>query len=133
MQGAAQVGGGGKACLPGTPARRAAAWRASLGCPAWSPRPAFPAGLGPVLQRENLALVLEGAGTDVHQVYRVVACTPKKELREVGSLIVLATGLGGGGVLSSLGNLSCDPEYEAGERVLAPWGASHLAPRVLDL
>lgn len=72
------------------------------------------------------------AVTDVHQIYRVFAYILKKELHEVESLIVQSTGLGEE-VVSSLGNPSCDQKYEAGEMALAPWGASHLALRVLGL
>lgn len=85
-----------------------------------------------MLQKENLVLGLEVAVTDVHQIYRVVAYTLKKQLHEVENLIVQSTGLGEEQV-SSLGNPSYDQELEAGERVLAPWGASHLCPRVLCL
>ena len=127
-----QAGGGGKARLVGTRGRRAAAWPASQGCPAWSPHPAHPAGLGPVLQTENPVLGLQGAGAAVRQVYTGGAGTLKEECCEVGSRIVLSTGLGGGEV-SSLGNPSCDPKGGAGEKVLAPQGASRLAPRVQNL
>ena len=130
--GAVQAGGGGKARLAGIHGRRAAAWPASQGCPAWSPHPARPAGLGPELQTENPVPGLQGAGAAVRQVYRGGAGTLKEERCEVGSRIVLSTGLGGGEV-SSLGNPSCDPEGGAGEKVLAPRGASRLAPRVLGL
>ena len=130
--GAVQAGGGGKARLVGTHGRRAAAWPASRGCPAWSPHPAHLAGLGPELQTENPVLGLQGAGAAVRQVYTGGAGTLKEERCEVGSRIVLSTGLEGGEV-SSLGNPSCDPKGGAGEKVLAPRGASRLAPRVLGL
>lgn len=112
--------------------KKVAAWQSSLGCPSWSPLLVPLAEPGRVLQKENLALGPEVAVTDVHQIYRVVAYTLKKQLHEVESLIVQSTGLWGEEV-SSLENPSYDQEYEAGERVLAPWGASHLCPRFLDL
>lgn len=131
-----QVGGGAgllgdRAHLVGPRGRRAAAWRSSPGCPSWSLHSAPPAGPGPALQTETLPPGREVAVIDVHQIYRVVACIREKELREVESLIVQSMGVGGG-VASAPGNPSRDPTCEAGVRVLAPWGSSRLAPRVLS-
>lgn len=75
--------------------------------------------------------MLPVAVTEVHQIYRVFAYTLKKELHEVESLTVQSTGLEEE-VVSSLGNPSCDQEYES-EKALAPWEASHLALRILGL
>lgn len=117
VNGGEQAVGGGKAHLAGKRGRKAAAWRSSLGCPSWSPLLAPLAEPGRVLQTGDL--VLEVAVTDAHQIYRVVAYTLKKEHHEVESLTVQSTGLEEE-VVSSLGNPSCDQEYEAGERVLVP-------------
>lgn len=116
----------------GTHGRRAAAWQSSQDCPSWSPLLAHLAEPVKELQTESLALGLEVGAGDVQQTYRVVVCTLKKELHEVESLVVQSTGLGEWEVSSS-GNPSCDQECEAAERVLAPSGPFHRAPRVLGL
>lgn len=82
------AGGGDKAHLGGRLGRRAAAWRSSQDCPSWNPLLAPPVVTERVLQIEDLVLELEVAATDVQQIYRVAAYTLRKELHEVGSLIV---------------------------------------------
>lgn len=121
---AGAAGEGGKAHPAGTRGRTAAAWRSSLGCPAWSPRPGTLFEPEVVPQRERPA----AAASSDRRLCRAVACTLREAPREVGNLIARSTGWEAAAA-SWPGGPSYAPEPGAGARAPAPWAPSPPAPR----